>query len=251
MKKSLLSASMMAIALAFTWQNTGHAEEKHAHWSYEGATGPSYWSSLDPAYQLCGTGRNQSPINLASMISSKLAPVNFQYQTGATTITNNGHTVQITAETGSYIALNGHGFALRQMHFHAPSENQIDGKSFALEGHMVHADINNNLAVVAVMYEIGAPNAALGEIWGLLPEHAGETTTAPASFKWSSILTDNHDYYRFNGSLTTPPCDEGVTWLVLKQPQTISAEQLTAFTHTQHGDNNRPVQQIFARPVLQ
>lgn len=252
MQRTIISTSLFAFSflLASSFSATA-AEQSHSKWTYDGAGAPSHWSSLDPAYQLCGTGKNQSPIDLTNRVESDLSPIAFQYDVAAKDIINNGHTVQINMNSGAYFTVDNHRFDLIQMHFHAPSENHIDGKSFALEAHLVHADKDKNLAVVAIMYDIGPENAALASFWANMPHKAGDSGATPRDLNIASVLSQDRDYFRFNGSLTTPPCSEGVTWLVQKQAQTISKAQLQAFTDTQHGPNNRPVQSVFARPVLQ
>ncbi|WP_417815779.1 carbonic anhydrase [Thalassospira alkalitolerans] len=251
MKKTVIPASLFAFSILLTSSYAVTAEQSHSKWGYDGAGAPSHWSTLDPANQICGTGKNQSPINLTNRIEADLSPIEFHYDVTAKDIVNNGHTVQINLNSGAYINLDNHRFDLIQMHFHAPSENHIDGKSFALEAHLVHADKDKNLAVVAIMYDIGTENTALASFWTNMPHMAGDSKATPNNTNIASVLSEDHDYYRFNGSLTTPPCSEGVTWLVQKQPQTISDAQLKAFTGTQHGPNNRPVQSVFARPILQ
>lgn len=220
------------------------------HWGYTGQTGPQHWGALKSEYALCGSGKNQSPVNLEAMVNADLPKIDFDYTTSAKDILNNGHTVQVNYKGGSSIEVDGTRFELKQFHFHAPSENMIDGKSFPMEGHLVHADAKGNLAVVAVMFEQGPANAAISKLWKQMPEHEGGDHMLAARVDVSDILPKNRDYYRFNGSLTTPPCTEGVRWLVMKQPVSLSAEQISAFKHVMHHDNNRPVQPMGARTVL-
>lgn len=219
------------------------------HWGYTGSEGPSHWGKLSPEFGTCEKGRNQSPVDLTRFVESDLSPLVFHYKEGGKEIVNNGHTVQINYEPGSELTLDGHTYELKQFHFHAPSENLIDGKSYPLEAHFVHADPEGNLAVVAVMFTEGAANAALKKAWDHMPEKAGEKAVADAVAE--ALLPADRDYYRYNGSLTTPPCTEGVTWLVMKHPVTASAEQIERFAHVMHHPNNRPVQHVNARPILQ
>lgn len=244
MRKNLLA--MMAL-LASTSAFAGG----HTHWTYSGAEGPEYWGELSPAFRACGEGRNQSPINLTGLIEADLSPITFDYQEGVSGIVNNGHTVKLDYKAGSSITVDGHRFELKQFHFHAPSENRINGKSFPMEAHLVHADKDGNLAVVAVMLEAGKANPALAKAWAHMPEKAGEPMNLPLHISAEALLPANRDYYRFNGSLTTPPCSEGVLWLVMKEPVTASGEQIERFRHVMHHDNNRPVQALNARAVLQ
>ncbi len=229
-----------------------HEPARHAaHWGYEGAEGPSHWGDLNPEWILCKTGRNQSPIDLSGLIEGELPPLHINYRPDATEILNNGHTVQVNYRPGSTLTVDGHHFTLRQFHFHAPSENTIDGRAFPMEAHLVHADAQGNLAVVAVMFEEGAANPALTLAFSHMPEKAGDKHAFSAeTVNAADLLPADRDYYRYNGSLTTPPCSEGVWWLVMKQPMTASKAQIEHFRHVMHHPNNRPVQPINARPVL-
>ena len=229
------------------------AAPKHAgapHWSYDGPDGPQHWGSLDAAFSACSDGRNQSPINLTRMVESELKPIKFAYKAGGTEILNNGHTIQVNYAPGSSITLDGITFELKQFHFHAPSENTIQGHSYPLEGHFVHADANGNLAVVAVMYMVEKPLPELEKAWKYMPDQAGEKRALPAAVSASALLPAKRGYYRFTGSLTTPPCSEGVRWLVMNTYKEISAAQVEAFTRVMHHPNNRPVQPLNARTVL-
>lgn len=217
------------------------------HWGYSGHEGPEHWGELDPKFGLCATGKTQSPIDIRSAVSAQLKPIGVNYTSSGREIVNNGHTVQVNFAVGSTIDLDGHEFALKQVHFHAPSENHIDGKSFPLEAHLVHADAEGNLAVIGVMYEEGAANAELAKAWRQMPTHESEKAELQAAVSPAALLPADQRYYRFAGSLTTPPCTEGVSWIVMKRPMTASHEQIEQFAHTMHHPNNRPVQPINAR----
>lgn len=221
------------------------------HWGYAGEAGPENWSKVDPKFAMCALGRNQSPIDLTGFVEADLEPLKFAYKAGAADIVYNGHTVQVDYAPGSTLTVAGRTFELKQFHFHAPSENRIGGKQFPLEGHLVHADKDGNLAVVAVMFQDGGANALLAKLWEKMPAKAGEKATLPAGLSAAQLLPADRDYYRFNGSLTTPPCSEGVWWLVMKQPVSASKAQVGQFSKTVGFANNRPIQPVNARPVLQ
>lgn len=169
----------------------------------------------------------------------------------AVQLVNNGHTIQADYHPGSTLVVDGKVFHLKQFHFHSPSENLIGGTSFPMEAHFVHADSNGNLAVVAVMFETGAANKEIADLWSQMPEAAGGKEVLASAVKATDLLPEDRDYYRFNGSLTTPPCSQGVIWLVMKQPLPISAGQVNQFSAVMGGPNNRPVQPLNARMVLQ
>lgn len=234
---------LLTLAAALTISSAALAQEHH--WSYEGADGPSHWGGL------CSSGRNQSPIDVHDAVSAKLAPLSFEYESLAQDILNNGHTVQVTYAPGSSLAVDSHRYQLQQFHFHAPSENLIDGRQFPLEAHFVHADADGNLAVVAVFFEAGAANAALEKLGKDLPLHAGDKHDLDVRVAAAELMPKAREYYRFSGSLTTPPCSEGVNWLVLKQPITASEKQIAQLHAAMGHDNARPVQPLNARVIVQ
>nr|WP_298375819.1 carbonic anhydrase family protein [uncultured Halomonas sp.] len=239
----------ICLSVAFLMAGAVGADEK-VEWGYSGEKGPENWAQLSSDHSIC-EGKNQSPINLTGFIEAELEPIAFDYQEGGQEILNNGHTVQVNYASGSSIKVDGTSFELKQLHFHAPSENHIEGKSYPLEAHLVHASDEGDLAVVAVMFEEGGANEGLEQAWSSMPEQAGEEKTLQSSLSADDILPSDRDYYRFNGSLTTPPCTQGVRWLVMKQPVTASKEQIEHFADVLHEPNNRPLQPVNARPVLQ
>jgi len=245
--KTILSSVLLASSL--------FAGVHHSHWGYTGHEDPSHWGDLDPKYAECKLGGSQSPININKDIiveTKGLAPINFHYTTSAASVINNGHSVQVNIKPGSFIKIDGKEFELKQFHFHTPSENQIDGKNFPLEAHFVHQAKDGSLAVVAVMFEDGKANAIINKIWKKMPHKAGEKAACslPAEMI-NALLPKDKEYYRFDGSLTTPPCSEGVRWFVLKDYSEVSKDEVDEFLHTLHHPNNRPVQPINARKVLQ
>jgi len=243
MKKQGFLCGMLLLA--------GVAQAGHAvHWGYLGEEGPESWGQLSPDYRACAEGRNQSPVDLKGFIEAELPPLEFNYRKDGSEVLNNGHTIQVNYLPGSTLAVHGREFELKQFHFHAPSENRIEGKSYPMEMHLVHADKEGNLAVVAVMITEGGENATLAKIWEQMPEQAGGKEELQERISVKGLLPASNDYYRFNGSLTTPPCIEGVRWYVLKQPLTVSADQVKKFRHIMHHPNNRPVQPVYARPLL-
>jgi len=245
MRKSMLIASVL-LASGCAHQTPHQAP----HWGYVGAEGADHWGELDPKYAVCASGKNQSPIDLSGFIEADLKPFPIDYRSGGTEILNNGHTIQVNYAPGSTIAIDGHRFELKQYHFHAPSENHIDGKSYPMEAHLVHADADGNLAVIAVMFVEGRENASIAKAWSQIPMEAGTKVALAGQLDARDLLPRKRAYYRFNGSLTTPPCSEGVRWLVMKEPVSVSKAQIEAFEHVMHHPNNRPVQPVNARPVL-
>lgn len=243
--KTLIASTLMA-GFALAAPPSALAQ----HWSYEGEAAPANWSKLDPKFVMCGIGKNQSPIDLANFTEANLKPLKLNYKAAASDVLNNGHTVQVNYAPGSTLVVDGREFELKQFHFHAPSENTLNGKHFPLEGHLVHADKDGNLAVVAVMFSEGKANPVLTKLWEQMPAKPGDKNTLPAGLSVAGLLPVSRDHYSFNGSLTTPPCSEGVRWLVIKQPATASKAQVERFSSTLGIENNRPVQPTNARAVL-
>ena len=178
---------------------------------YAGDFGPDHWGNLGPEYEACEKGRNQSPVTLGGFVEAELADLETDYTTDGSRVVNTGHTVQVKLGAGSHLTLDGVQFVLKQFHFHAPSEHTLDGKSFPLEEHLTHADKDGNLAVVSVLFEEGGSNALLEKVWGSAPGTAGsEASLAGKKINAEALLPGSKEYYRYNGSLTTPPCSEGV-----------------------------------------
>ena len=229
------------------------AEEHGApHWSYEGAEGPEHWSELSEDFLICSEGWNQSPINLVDDVHANLPELQFEYYSSTVDEINNGHTIQQNIKPGSFVRVpeRNESYELKQFHFHSPSEHTVDGKHFAMEIHFVHTDKNGELAVVGVMIDEGEEHPVLSQLWAFMPENSGDTSQKPIGIEETNLLPPTREYYAYSGSLTTPPCTEGVRWVVLKTPIQASAEQIAAFKNRMGPATNRPVQPIHARTIL-
>ncbi|WP_299490613.1 carbonic anhydrase family protein [uncultured Shewanella sp.] len=224
---------------------------EQTQWGYSGDIGPSHWGKLAPNFSTCVKGVNQSPINLTGMIKGDLPKLYIQYQAGGAEVLNNGHTIEVVYGKGSSINVENTQFDLKQLHFHSPSENTIEGESFPMEVHFVNADKAGHLAVVGVMFKEGAYNPALAKIWDTMPKKVGQENRLNTAVNINQLLPKQDEYYRFNGSLTTPPCSEGVQWFVMKEPITASKAQIAQFTQLFPHGNNRPIQSVNARMILQ
>lgn len=242
--KRAISGLGILFACAQAWAIT-----PGTHWSYSGETGPSNWAKLTPEFAACA-GKNQTPVDLSGRVDAELRPLKLDYAAGASKAVNLGHTVQVVYEPGSHLTLEGKDYALLQFHFHAPSENYVDGHSFPLEGHLVHADDQGNLAVLALMFKAGEASPLLAKLWKKPPAQGVSQAITPAA-DVTALLPQDRAYYRFSGSLTTPPCTEGVRWLVLKQPVIASSEQIEALAEAVGHANNRPLQPLNSRVVLE
>lgn len=220
-----------------------------ADWSYEGATGPDRWAELDLANRTCSAGTQQSPIDIGETIKAQLTPMKMGWARRADTIVNNGHTIQVNFGAGSKLAGPGGDYKLVQFHFHCPSEHTIKGKTYPMEVHFVHANASDGLAVVGVLMETGRPNAVFHKIVATMPAQAGPAVKADAAINPNGLLPAKRTYYRYSGSLTTPPCAETVDWLLLIEPIQVAVDDVAAFTKL-YPKNARPVQKTDRRFVL-
>ena len=240
-----------------------HAEK--VEWGYEAKNGPDVWAQLSPEYFLCAEGKHQSPIDLVNPTPAKLPPItNEYYSTTDLNIRNTGHTIEVTYPEGSRIYIDGTAYQLLQFHFHAPSEHTVAGKPFEIEAHFVHKSDEGNLAVVGLLIEKGRHNSFYDPVWDHLPTVPGETQRvevdenhrvdprmmlSPNGQVRDSVVQPFPHAYRYEGSLTTPPCSESVQWIVLTTPIEMSEAQIAAFKAIIH-DNNRPVQPLNGRKLL-
>lgn len=244
---------MLTLSLSFCTITSSFAGSGHSSWGYSGPEGPSHWGDLSAKNISCGIGKNQSPINFPpsnQVTRANLQNIQFNYQNSPLEVVNNGHTIQANYAPGSTITIEGQTFQLLQFHFHSQSEHQLVNKSFPLEAHLVHADSQGNLAVVGVFFHQGRANPLIDQVWQQMPPAKGKKSDPSQSINAIKLLPNNRNYIRYNGSLTTPPCSEGVKWMVIINQMEASQEQIEKFRHVLHHDNNRPVQPINARPIL-
>lgn len=225
-----------------------HAAMQHLHWSYDGPGGPESWGKLKPEFAKCSTGQRQSPIDIKDGIQVNLDPIRFDYKPTDFRVIDNGHTVQVNLAPGNAIEVNGKRFELLQFHFHRPSEERIDGRQFDMVAHLVHKDAEGKLAVVAVLLERGSAHPLVQSVWNNLPLEKGEEQAASAPMDLNNLLPAERQYYTYMGSLTTPPCSEGVLWMVMKKPVNIAPEQIGIFARM-YPMNARPVQSAAGRMI--
>jgi carbonic anhydrase len=252
------SAAVAPVAHAATGRAEVPAAAPHAaperqsaaHWSYEGRGGPQAWGSLNAEFSQCAVGQRQSPIDIRDGIALDLDPVQFDYQPSSFSVIDNGHTVQVNVVPGNSIEANGRRFALQQFHFHRPSEERINGRQFEMDVHLVHKDAEGRLAVVAVLLERGAAQPLLQTVWNHLPLEKNEEFAARAQIDLNQLLPTDRRYYTYMGSLTTPPCSEGVLWLVMQQPVPVSPQQIDIFSRL-YPMNARPIQRAAGRMIKQ
>lgn len=213
----------------------------YAHWSYEGDTGPVFWGKMRPEYALCSSGKRQSPIDIRNGIKVEQEAIVLDYKPSYFRILDNGHSIQISYGPDSHLKLMGRTFELSQFHFHRPSEERFDGRSFEMSIHLVHKDLDGRMAVLAIMLERGESNPLIQTLWNNLPLEKNEDYLARVPINAIDLIPARRDYYSYMGSLTTPPCTEGILWLVMKQPIQVSEEQIAVFSRF-YRNNARPVQ---------
>ena len=230
---------------------TAFAAGAAPHWSYEGHGAPARWASLEPEFASCKIGHAQSPIDIRTnaVKGEALPAIEFAYKPGPAKIVDNGHTIQVTPAPGDAITVDGHRYELVQFHFHKPSEESIDGKRRDMVVHLVHKDDAGKLAVVAVLLKAGDTNPVIAALWNNLPAHKeGEVELKGVAIDPVDLLPRDRGYYTFDGSLTTPPCSEGVSWYVLKNPSQVSSGEIARFARA-YPMNARPLQPLNGRVV--
>lgn len=252
MKKVIAAPVLLALAISSAVASETHADKHQGplQWSYEGHTGAEHWGNLHSDYAACRHGQAQSPIDIHDTAASanELPAIGFAYAKSPAKVANNGHTVQIDFDSAGHITLGEDNYRLHQFHFHTPSEERINGEAHPMVAHMVHRNDEGELAVVAVLFKEGRKHEALEKIFATMPSEIHGRTELEDGFHPAHLLPEEQDYYHYIGSLTTPPCTEGVRWHVLKQPVELSAEQIAAFKQL-YPMNARPVQPLNGRPV--
>jgi carbonic anhydrase len=240
-----------AVALASLAAPAAAQHTSGAHWEYEGAHGPGHWGALDRSYEKCSAGKQQSPIDIRDAKSADLPAITFSYRPTPLKLIDNGHTVQVTYAPGSFITVGNQRYELQQFHFHHPSEERVSGKSYPMVAHLVHKNSAGQLAVVAVLLSKGAANSLVEKLWRYLPVAPGkEVNPQSETIDATDLLPSARGYYTFTGSLTTPPCSEGVTWFVLKAPTQVSGGEVLTFAR-RYPHNARPVQPLDGRVIEQ
>ena len=211
------------------------------HWSYEGETGPANWGKINSDWTRCSTGSRQSPIDIRDGMKVDLEQISFDYKPSSFNVVDNGHTVQVTLGGGNYLTVQGRMYELVQFHFHRPSEERINGKGYEMVVHLVHKDAEGKLAVLAILLERGRPQSTIQTVWNNLPLEKNDVSAPAIVLDPMELLPQRRDYFTYMGSLTTPPCSEGVLWLVMKEPQQASPAQMALFSRL-YPLNARPIQ---------
>jgi len=232
--------------------SVGPRAQWRTQWSYEGTNGPDHWGDLDPEYAACNIGKQQSPIDIRNAKKAQLPAIRFEYKIGPLKIINNGYTavrVNYARGNGNFLMVGDQRYELTQFHFHHPSEESIHGKAYDMVAHLMHAASDGKVAAAAVFLKAGGANTTVHQLWEHMPKTPGkEEVIAGVEINPTGLLPHDTSYYMYMGSLTAPPCTEGVTWFVLKTPVDISAEEISAFAELYPHDV-RPTQPINGRIV--
>ena len=243
MKKSFL-------ALTFFASSSIAMGAGDAHWGYEGKAGPDNWGNLNQEFVTCKLGQQQAPIDIPTKSAAKTsAPIKTNYKPSAGEIINNGHTIQVALSDAGGVNLSGVNYQFLQMHFHTPGEEKLDGESFPFNAHLVHRTADGKLAVIGVFFKVGAANEALNDVFTQMPVKEGKATLN-GRLDPVSVLPKSLAYYSYAGSLTTPPCSEGVTFYILKTPMQMSQAQLDSFRKL-YPMNARPTFPLNGRQVTE
>ena len=245
---SRLAVGLAAFAFAFASYSEGTSESA-VIWSYSGDGGPERWGDLSEEFFACSKGKAQSPIDIAKTLEADLPAIELSYRGETTEIINDGHTIQVKMGSGNNMRLGEQVYRLTQFHIHSPSEHRIAGEAFPLEAHFVHENATGEIAVVAVMFRLGSRHEGLASLWEHVPRKAGHRRSLVQPIQGLGLVPEGLDHFRYSGSLTTPPCSEGITWLVLKETSTFAPEQVARFIEL-IGDDSRPLQSLNGRILL-
>jgi carbonic anhydrase len=244
--------TFVLLVAAVVFVPAGPRAQWRTKWSYEGTNGPEHWGDLDPEYAVCKTGKEQSPINIRNAEKAELPAIRFEYKSGPLKIINNGYTavrVNYAPGNGNSLIVGDKRYELTQFHFHHPSEEYIQGKPYDMVIHLMHEASDGKVAAVAVLLKAGSANSTVDQLWEHMPQTPGkEEVIAGVEVNPAGLLPRDTSYYTYMGSVTAPPCTEGVTWFVLKTPVDISGEEISAFAKLYPHDV-RPPQPLNGRVV--
>src|SRR5471030_2116728 len=218
------------------------------HWAYEGEDGPANWANVNVDWAKCGNGKRQSPIDIRDGMKVDLEQITFDYHPSSFNVTDNGHTVQVQVGGGNFITVQDRMYELTEFHFHRPSEERINGRGYEMVVHLVHRDGEGHIAILALLIERGKPQSAIQTVWNNLPLEKFDTAAPAIVLDPNDLLPQRREYFTFMGSLTTPPCTEGVLWLVMKEPIQASPAQMALFSRL-YPYNARPTQPSSGRII--
>ncbi len=217
-------------------------------WAYDGPNGPQAWARLKPEFALCGQGKRQSPIDLRDGIPVNLEPLVFDYRPSTLRVVDDGRSLLAQVGPGNTVQLRGRRYELQSVQFHTPAEDHVQGKVYDMSAHLLHKDAQGHWLLLSVLLERGAAQSVLQAVLDNLPLEKGDDVNAPQPVDWSQLLPADPRYYIYMGSLSTPPCTEGVVRIVMKTPMSVSPEQFAIFSRL-YPMNARPVQAAAGRVI--
>ena len=251
MKKVVTIVAVMFVCFMFASQVVAEQKGHGTHWGYTGQEGPEHWGKIAPEYAVCANGLTQSPIDIQGALKTNLSPLEVSYKKVPLRIINNGHTIQINFDSGNTLTIDGKVYELLQYHFHTPSEHKVGGKAYDGELHLVHKGKDGDLAVIGVFIEKGQANQTIQTLLDNIPDTVNkERSVRGIMINAADLFPQELGFYRYYGSLTTPPCSEIVIWTVLKTPIQASEEQLQKLSKVMD-KNARPVNPVGRRFILE
>ena len=245
----MMNKITLSVCIAFALLSNPVFADEHLHWGYSGRDGPANWGALGEECATCKTGRLQAPIDIPlGLAIQNDFPIKPHYKSSSGEIVNNGHTIQVVLADGGSVNLLGQDYAIAQFHFHTPAEERVSGKRYPLNAHLVHKSTDGTIAVIGIFFKVGAENAVLKNIFLTMPPKE-ESIPLTEKFDIGSMLPRSLPYYKYAGSLTTPPCSEGVSFYILAIPLEISQAQLNAFQKI-FPLNARPIKPVNGRMIV-
>ena len=239
--------ALMSVASLAAAQTPAHTPD----WNYQGRNGAQLWSRVDPAWKVCSEGHAQAPINIrGARLNKKLSELSFHTIAAPLTLENNGRTIVARTAPGNYVTIDNVRYDLVEFDLHHPAETAVQGKLSDMEVHLrfQSAEAKQIIVAVRVIEDVNAPNAVFAALWPHLPKKAGQTEQVAERINPGAFLPADRGYWTFDGSLSTPPCTEGVRWYVFEQEQTLSRDQLKLFSNL-FPLNTRPIQELHGRRI--
>lgn len=245
-----MKKSVFLLSMALIFSGVAFADHLIPEWDYKGKNSPENWGKISQEFAACATGKMQSPIDISDFTkSTNEHKITFSYKATPKVEINDGRTIEVQFNKGAYVDIDGHKYDLVQFHFHSPAEHLLQGKEYPLEMHLVHQDKDGHLVVVGIWFKEGKENKILDSVWKAMPKKAGEEAKV-SNVDLQKLMPKNMNFFHYEGSLTTPPCTEGVSWFILKQPLEVSKEQIKKFQQVINEPNNRPVQPLNGRKII-
>ncbi len=248
----LVAAAIMAFAAVSACGGEEVVEETtgdDVEWGYSGAGAPENWASISTDYSMCSEGTKQSPVDITGYQKGDAPPLSFSFRRDAVEVVNDGKALSINYTKGNRLGLSERTYQLTSVRTHTPSEHTIDGQSFALELQLFHEQTFGDLAIVSFLYTLGDPDPVIQNIIDAAPDESGQSITEGLVLNAADYAPEDLGYYKYEGSLTTPPCTEPVDWFIMLEQGSVSQEQIDQVAALTGGGNNRPLQPLGDRSI--